>query len=112
MRQSNLPAGNTPHRVGINEALADGKLKRATLGLYRQAAADWKNAPAILARGFREARQLLSRERRFVGEAVYGMIRWRRRLSFLSDPSPESMYRVWVEEEFGERDDSFDQIVD
>src|SRR6185369_8213323 len=103
--QPNLPDGNAPHRVGIAEALADGRVRRATLKLYRQAAADWQNAPSILARGFREARELHSRERRFVGEAVYGLIRWRRRLAFLSDGSPPEMYRVWVETELGDRKD-------
>jgi 16S rRNA (cytosine967-C5)-methyltransferase len=111
-RQPNLPGGNTPHRVAIAEALADGRIRGAALRLYAEAAADWTRAPGVLSRGFREARQLHSRERRFVGEAVYGLIRWRRRLAWLSDESPSSMYRVWVETELGGRQDSFDAIPD
>jgi 16S rRNA (cytosine967-C5)-methyltransferase len=105
MRQSNLPAGNTPHRVGIAEALADGRIRQAVLRLYGEAAAGW--SPGVVARGLRDARQLHSRERRFVGEAVHGLIRWRRRLAHLSDESPASMYRLWVEWQLGGREDGF-----
>jgi 16S rRNA (cytosine967-C5)-methyltransferase len=107
MGQPNLPAGNTPHRVGIKEALADGRIRRAVLELYGEAAADWSHAPGVLGRGLREARQLHSRERRFVGEAVYGLIRWRRRLAFLSDDSAASMYRTWVEWQLGGAEHAF-----
>jgi 16S rRNA (cytosine967-C5)-methyltransferase len=113
MRQPHLPAGNTPHRVGITEALADGRVQRAALRLYQAAAADWSRAPNTLAHGFREARELHSRERRFVGEAVYGMIRWRRRLEQVTgDAAPASLYRAWVEWELGGATHSFDSIDD
>ncbi len=95
------------------EAIVDGKLRSATLRLYHAAASDWTRAPVTLSHGFREARELHSRERRFVGEAVYGMIRWRRRLAFIAgQESPETLYRVWVEWELGGREDSFDSIID
>jgi 16S rRNA (cytosine967-C5)-methyltransferase len=112
MRQPHLPAGNTPHRVGITEALADGRVQRAVLRLYQAAAADWTRAPNTLAHGFREARELHSRERRFVGEAVYGLIRWRRRLEHLTrDTAPPALYRAWVEWELGGTH-SFEEIQD
>jgi 16S rRNA (cytosine967-C5)-methyltransferase len=85
--------------------LADGHIRQAVLRLYAEAAAGW--SPGVVARGLRDARQLHSRERRFVGEAVHGLIRWRRRLTFLSDPSAASMYRVWAEWQLGGRQDSF-----
>src|SRR5207302_1543154 len=46
---------------------------------------------------------LRSVERRFVGEAVYGMIRWRRRLGFAigsEHATPLAMYLVWLAGEF------------
>jgi 16S rRNA (cytosine967-C5)-methyltransferase len=104
MRQPNLPAGNTPHRVGISEA--HGRLEQVVLRLYGEAAAAW--SPGVVARGLREARQLHSRERRFVGEAVYGLIRWRRRLTHLAGQSPAAQYRAWVEWELGGREQRFD----
>jgi len=73
MRQPNSRRESTPHRVA----------ERA-IDLYSRAASDWSQAPFVLARGLRGARELHSRERRAVMEAVYGMIRMRRRLAFLA----------------------------
>jgi 16S rRNA (cytosine967-C5)-methyltransferase len=104
-RQSNLPPGNTPHRVAAADAVRDGRVRRNALALYERAAADWAQAPSVLARGFRGARELRSHERRFVGEAVYGMIRWRRRLSFaVADEAarPLALYLAWLARELGE----------
>jgi 16S rRNA (cytosine967-C5)-methyltransferase len=104
-RQPNLPAGNTPHRVAALDAARDGKVRRRILDLYARAAADWARAPGTLAHGFRGARELRSHERRFVGEAVYGMIRWRRRLAFVTlgvdDASPLQLYLAWLRGELG-----------
>ncbi|MGZ3429397.1 MAG: hypothetical protein ACXVCV_22255, partial [Polyangia bacterium] len=72
----NLPAGNTPHRVAVAVAARDGKIRRRAVEIYGAAARDWAQAPGVIARSFRGARELRSVERRFVGEAVYGMIRW------------------------------------
>jgi len=104
-RQPNLPAGNTPHRVATVDAAREGKIRRRVLELYARAAADWSRAPTTLQLGFRGARELRSHERRFVGEAVYGMIRWRRRLAFsalgLDDAPPLTLYLAWLRGERG-----------
>ena len=50
--------------------------------LSRPRRATGARRPASSRARFRGARELRSVERRFVGEAVYGMIRWRRRLGF------------------------------
>jgi 16S rRNA (cytosine967-C5)-methyltransferase len=105
MRQPNLQAGNTPHRVGAADAASDGRIRRRVLEIYERAAADWTQAPAALARSFRSARELRSHERRFAGEAVYGMIRWRRRLAFAAlgghDAPALVLYLAWLREELG-----------
>src|SRR5262249_34960767 len=88
--QPNLPAGNTPHRVAVATVARDGKVRRRALEIYDAAARDWAAAPGVIARSFRGARELRSAERRFVGEAVYGIIRWRRRLALAigREPAP------------------------
>jgi len=99
----NLPAGNTPHRVAVAVAARDGKIRRRAVEIYGAAARDWNHAPGVIARSFRGARELRSVERRFVGEAVYGMIRWRRRLGFAigsEHATPLAMYLVWLAGEF------------
>ncbi|MCU1279494.1 MAG: hypothetical protein JWM53_3040 [bacterium] len=99
----NLPAGNTPHRVAVAVAARDGKIRRRAVEIYGAAARDWSHAPGVIARSFRGARELRSVERRFVGEAVYGMIRWRRRLGFAigsEHATPLAMYLVWLAGEF------------
>jgi len=99
----NLPPGNTPHRVAVAVAARDGKIRKRAIEIYGAAARDWSQAPAVIARSFRGARELRSVERRFVGEAVYGMIRWRRRLGFAigsEHATPLVMYLVWLAGEF------------
>jgi len=72
--------------------------------LYARAARNWNHAPAEIARGLREARQLHSRERRFVADALHGLTRMRRRLAFSlgldagehATPSPEALYLAWL----------------
>ena len=60
--QSNLLAGNTPHRVAVAVAARDGKIRRrAASRSMRRAARDWAQAPAVIARRFRGARELRSR---------------------------------------------------
>jgi 16S rRNA (cytosine967-C5)-methyltransferase len=80
-------------------AIGDGRVRRRAVEIYAAAAADWTRAPSVLGRAFRDARELRSPERRFVGEAVYGMIRWRRRLAFAVDaalPSALALYLAWL----------------
>jgi 16S rRNA (cytosine967-C5)-methyltransferase len=99
----NLPPGNTPHRVAVAVAARDGKIRKRALEIYAAAARDWGQAPGVIARSFRGARELRSVERRFVGEAVYGMIRWRRRLGFAigsEHATPLATYLVWLAGEF------------
>ncbi|HEX8950935.1 MAG TPA: methyltransferase domain-containing protein [Polyangia bacterium] len=95
----NLPPGNTPHRVAVAVAARDGKIRKRVVEIYGAAARDWGQAPGVIARSFRGARELRSVERRFVGEAVYGMIRWRRRLGFAigsEHATPLALYLVWL----------------
>jgi 16S rRNA (cytosine967-C5)-methyltransferase len=73
--------------------------------LYSRASADWARAPTTLSHGFRGARELRSHERRFVGEAVYGIIRWRRKLAFALSGSEDAaalpLYLAWLHAELG-----------
>jgi 16S rRNA (cytosine967-C5)-methyltransferase len=105
MRQPNLHPGNTPQRVDAAEAAVDGRIRRNVLTIFDRARADWNEAPGRLAQAFRAARELRSRERRFVGEAVYGLIRWRRRLEFAiagsRAPSTLELYLAWLVAELG-----------
>jgi 16S rRNA (cytosine967-C5)-methyltransferase len=98
-RQPNLPPGNTPRRVAVAVAARDGNVRRRVIEIYGLAARDWAAAPVTLGRAFRGARELRSAERRFVGEAVYALIRGRRRLAFtagLEDATPLQLYLVWL----------------
>lgn len=93
-----------PHRVAVAAAARDGRVRRRVVEIYAAAARDWAAAPAVIARSFRGARELRSAERRFVGEAVYGMIRWRRRLCFAvgrDDAAPLALYLAWLWGELG-----------
>ncbi len=89
--------------LSVASLVSDGKIRRHVLELYGAAARDWEHAGAVLSRGFRRARTLHSRERRFVGEAVYGMIRARRRLVSVcdscGDDQPLAIYLAWLGEQ-------------
>jgi 16S rRNA (cytosine967-C5)-methyltransferase len=83
-------------------------VRRRVLESYSRAAANWAAAPGELARVFRGARELRSHERRFVAEAVYGMVRQKRRLEFAlrlcgtgGSGSPLQVYLVWLHGECG-----------
>ncbi len=88
-----------------------GRVRGTVISLFARAARNWQNAPVEIARGLREARQLHSRERRFVAEAVHGLVRMRRRLAFalgleedqpdaaggaLASPSADALYLAWI----------------
>jgi 16S rRNA (cytosine967-C5)-methyltransferase len=106
-RQLNSRTGNTPHRVGFEEAAADGRIRRTAVDLYSRAGCDWSHAPGVLERGFRAARALHSRERRFVSDAVYGMIRLRRRLAYLGGgESSDDIYAAFLAHQFGRADET------
>jgi 16S rRNA (cytosine967-C5)-methyltransferase len=101
--QPNLPPGNTLHRVAVAVAARDGNIRRRVCSIYELAARDWSAAPSAIARAFRGARELRSAERRFVGEAVYGLVRARRRLAFAvgdEAASPLQLYLAWLAGEF------------
>jgi 16S rRNA (cytosine967-C5)-methyltransferase len=53
--------------------------------LAAEARTEWRFATDILARAFRENRQLSSGDRRMVAETVYGLLRWERRLEAILD---------------------------
>src|SRR5262245_34497083 len=51
----------------------------------------------MVARGMREARELVSAQRRLLGDAVYELIRHRRRLAFLAgSDSPGALLDAWL----------------
>jgi 16S rRNA (cytosine967-C5)-methyltransferase len=83
----------------------DGRLRRRVLEVYTAAAADWRAAPGTIARAQREARDLHSRERRFLGEAIFALVRWRRRLAFVAqgtdDAAPLVLYLAWLASDLG-----------
>jgi 16S rRNA (cytosine967-C5)-methyltransferase len=83
----------------------DGRLRRRVLDVYSAAASDWRAAPSTIARAQREARDLHSRERRFLGEAIFALVRWRRRLAFVAqgtdDAPPLVLYLAWLASEEG-----------
>ncbi len=96
-------------RVTNNPSLAEGvatvrpgKVRGAVVAIYARAARNWQHAPSEIARGLRDARQLHSRERRFVSEAVHGLVRMRRRLAFSidlptdGDDAPDALYLAWL----------------
>jgi 16S rRNA (cytosine967-C5)-methyltransferase len=56
------------------------RARALSLQLAAEARAEWGFATDILARAFREERQLSSGDRRQVAETVYGLVRWERRL--------------------------------
>jgi 16S rRNA (cytosine967-C5)-methyltransferase len=80
------------------------QVRARVVALYARAAADWRASPEVLRRAFAGARELHSRERRQAAEALYGMVRWRRRLAFVlgeEAPSPERLYLAWLWQEAG-----------
>jgi 16S rRNA (cytosine967-C5)-methyltransferase len=56
------------------------RARALTLEIASEARSEWGFATDILARTFRENRQLSSGDRRIVAETVYGLLRWERRL--------------------------------
>jgi len=67
--------------VGPEHRKLDPALRALTLELAAEARAEWGYASDIIARAFRDHRQLSSGGRRRVAEAVYGLIRFDRRLN-------------------------------
>lgn len=61
------------------------RARQLILELAAEARAEWGFATDILARAFREERQLSSGDRRVVAETVYGLLRWERRLEAIVD---------------------------
>src|ERR1044071_8524340 len=66
--------------VGPEHRKLDPALRVMTLEIAAEARAEWGYASDIIARTFRDHRELSSGGRRRVAEAVYGLIRWDRRL--------------------------------
>jgi 16S rRNA (cytosine967-C5)-methyltransferase len=87
LRQSNSPGEGAVDereaRVRVT-AKADSSLRRRILSTFEAAARDWLHAAEVIARSQREARELHSSERRFMGDVVYELIRFRARLAFVA----------------------------
>jgi 16S rRNA (cytosine967-C5)-methyltransferase len=92
--------------VSVDEAARGARVRPRVVEIYAAAAADWNRAAGIVGRSFRSARELRSHERRFASEAVYGMIRGRRRYAFeatgADDAPPDVLYLVWLLREIGD----------
>ncbi|MBN2577155.1 MAG: RsmB/NOP family class I SAM-dependent RNA methyltransferase [Deltaproteobacteria bacterium] len=74
-----MPAPSVPHRR------LSPRARQLVLQLAAEARAEWGFATDILARAFREERQLPSGDRRMVAETLYGLLRWERRLGAIVD---------------------------
>lgn len=61
------------------------RARQLVIELFAEARAEWGFATDILARAFREHRELSSNDRRMVAETVYGLLRWERRLEAIVD---------------------------
>jgi 16S rRNA (cytosine967-C5)-methyltransferase len=66
----------------------DPALRALTLEIAAEARAEWGYASDIIARAFRDHRELSSGGRRRVAEAVYGLIRYDRRLDAIAAALP------------------------
>jgi 16S rRNA (cytosine967-C5)-methyltransferase len=72
-------------------------VRERVVTIYAAAARDWSRAPDVVARGLREARELGSAERRFVGEAVHALIRFRLALARAAGDDPGAMLDAWLD---------------
>jgi 16S rRNA (cytosine967-C5)-methyltransferase len=62
-----------------------GAARALALELAAEARAEWGYASDLIARAFRQHRELGSSDRRLVAETVYGLIRWDRRLEAITE---------------------------
>jgi len=69
-------------RVAFSSLERPGPARSAVLDLYAKAASSWRDSPSAISDGLRGLRRLHSSERRAVSEAVFGLIRGRRRFAF------------------------------
>ncbi len=78
------PGRGTMHGCMAEPSISQRRLspraRALVIELAAEARAEWGFATDILARAFRESRQLPSADRRMVAETVYGLLRWERRL--------------------------------
>ncbi len=74
------------------------QLVNRVVDVVHRARLDWRRAPRVLEEALRDLRQLHSVERRFVGEAIFGMVRWQRRLEKLVGAGDTtSAYFHWLD---------------
>jgi 16S rRNA (cytosine967-C5)-methyltransferase len=81
------PEKKTPF-AGPSSAAArrlSARARALVLEMGAEARAEWGFATDMLARVFREQRQLSSNERRMIAETLYGLLRWERRLEAIVD---------------------------
>lgn len=76
----------------LDRAASAGRVRGAVQDTWAQVLSSPGRADPILRRALREARHLHSRERRFVADALYGLLRYHRWLAALGDPLD-----VWLE---------------
>lgn len=74
------------------------QLVNRVVDVVHRARLDWRRAPRVLEEALRDLRQLHSVERRFVGEAIFGMVRWQRRIEKLVGAADTtSAYFHWLD---------------
>jgi 16S rRNA (cytosine967-C5)-methyltransferase len=75
-----LPAQPQPQLVRLR-----GNARALALQISAEARAEWAYTSEVIGRAFRTHRGLGSTERRMLAEAVYGLVRWDRRLNAIVD---------------------------
>jgi 16S rRNA (cytosine967-C5)-methyltransferase len=78
---------------------AGGPLGRFAIEILDRASRDFRRAPEVIAAGLRQARELGSAERRFVGDAIHDLIRARRRLALAGGDGARALFEAWLREQ-------------
>ncbi len=90
-------ARSAPPVVVLEKYIGPGRCRDVATELWRQVAAEPLRASALLRHGMRQARQLHSKERRFVGDVLFDLIRYHRPLSeALGSSDPMALWLGWL----------------
>ena len=87
-----------PHHPALLEkAQGSGRIRGTALEIYKQVLEHPQRASSILSTALRQARHLHSRERRFVADSLYALIRYQPLLQRLGDnDTPETLWQQWL----------------
>jgi 16S rRNA (cytosine967-C5)-methyltransferase len=85
------------HPALLTKAAGEGRIRGTALEIYATLRADPTRADLILPRALRAARHLHSRERRFVADALYGLIRYHTLLAhIIGTDTNHELWRAWL----------------